>query len=280
MISFALLPVCSPIRTLERTGYPVVEVNYIPSQTALSGDASGVRLLANFSLSKVAQRAVGAGTLCQTEPLELLLQAVQRIGPHDCHAVAQKLHASGVSYEEIIDRYIPSVARILGDYWCEDQLGFAEVTVASAQLQGLVHKLHQKCRTKTGTQTALLIVPEGTYHTLGAIVLSSQLERAGVDITLALDQSAGKLARIVQTSAYDTVLISASGAIAPASIRDLVGQLRPNLMQDVPIVLGGGITEANSKLERATGVDCVLNDAASALEVCMCNSKVAPYDLG
>jgi MerR family transcriptional regulator, light-induced transcriptional regulator len=85
--------------------------------------------------------------------------------------------AAGIRREDIADFYVPEVARRLGAAWCEDRTSFADVTVGTARLQGLLREIGPDwfSDARLGDRPpvcVLVVVSRDEFHTLGAMVLA------------------------------------------------------------------------------------------------------------
>lgn len=212
--------------------------------------------------------------------------------PSAFEASVTALLAEGVAREELVDRYVPAAARALGEGWVDGSLGFAVVTVGSARLQALVRELaDDQDVTATGAggagRTALVVLPEGQAHSLGAVIAADQLRRAGISTRLVMGRSERELASILRGGRYDAVLLSVGCGTPLASIASLATSIRGAASDPVAIALGGSIATAHpgapgadddtrsgdaahdlARIEALTGVDFVGGDVMAALEAC------------
>ena len=227
-----------------------------------------VDALASRVLSVVANRADAARSQFHTDLLDDLVQAVQDINSDAPQTVVDAMFDAGISAEDIIDRYIPAAARILGDQWCEDELGFADVTIGSSRLQAMLRDLETPVIPALDAPAVIAVVAKDSYHTLGAMVVASQLRRLGLAVTTAIGRSPQELLDQMEHADFDLVLISASGSERLDSIRKLVNSLRKGMKRVVPIVLGGGIISQHDNVKTLTGADYITNDPKEALDLC------------
>lgn len=190
----------------------------------------------------------------------LLQEAVLTSDPLVLIKASDTLIRSGVSKQDIVDHYIPMVARRLGDQWCEDQLGFADVSIGSFRLQGLLRKLDDTWQvpTRRSLDTALVIVPNGVQHTLGASVLAQQLRRAGANVVLNFDVSRKRLAQLIDCERPRATLISASLQEPLDKLVGLVDTAR-TMDDTMPVLIGGNITERLEDVRNSTKADFVGN---------------------
>ena len=179
--------------------------------------------------------------------------------------------SDGVSLADLTDHYIPAVARKIGQDWCDDQITFASGTVGVARLQWLVGSLERKfpqSKIRNDEPGILMVVPAGEQHTLGAIVLSSQLRRRGFRIALGLEATGDFQDLHVANANIKVAMISASSGTQIDDLRALVSATKNALGKDTPVVIGGTITDTSLDIRELAGADHVTSDVDEALEVC------------
>jgi hypothetical protein len=160
------------------------------SQTKAPGGRTlpggSVDRLATRALSCVARRQQTSGPVVIAARQAQLLEAVVSSDPAAVQAAVRDMMRAGIAPDVIADRYVPEVARRLGEMWCSDETGFAVVTIGAARLQGLLRVLEGMAgpqrRAAGGGVSLLVIVPEGIHHTLGAMVLTGQMRRCGAPV--------------------------------------------------------------------------------------------------
>ncbi len=181
---------------------------------------------------------------------------------------------AGIRREDLADFYIPELARQLGDEWCSDQLGFANVTIGVSRLQSMLRELGPDWSGDIAADPAapsiMLIVPQEVYHTLGAMVLSGQLRRKGLSVRMMIGVSSSEVADKIQHTRYDAVFISASCSETLESLRHIVDIVKNSTNQPLPIVIGGQILEVESEenVTTLTGADHAATTADKALRLC------------
>ncbi|MCE0506246.1 MULTISPECIES: cobalamin B12-binding domain-containing protein [unclassified Roseivivax] len=214
-----------------------------------------------------------------------LRDAAQRLGrraratgPFRPEAALGELAQAGFTPDDVIDRCIPAAARELGALWVSDQLSFAEVTIGTARLQGLLTRLipDWDVRAECARAPSLaLIIPEGDTHTLGLHVVTAQLRRRGAAVRLFLSPDAmllpGELARL----GFDGILVSASRESSLDVAGRMIARLRHSYSAPPPIILGGLALDLYPGAASRAGADLVSNDAAAALGYCRGRMKAA-----
>ena len=204
----------------------------------------------------------------------LLIQLSTSVLSSDRRAVRRAVDnalSSNVSPEDIADYYIPMIARQLGDAWCVDEIGFADVTIGASRLQAVLRELvpawtGDSIAAPTAPRILLAVLPE-IYHTLGAMVLAGQLRRKGVSVRLALGADVIELIKQLRRGHYDALFISASVGDSLENLRKVIESVR-TVADAMPIVLGGSIVGTHPDIAELTGATFVTNDPDEALSTC------------
>ncbi|MEO0358604.1 MAG: cobalamin-dependent protein [Pseudomonadota bacterium] len=242
----------------QKTGHPFGSLARSGNVTALAGRA----------LSIVARSS--GREIQHPDPawVDALSDAV-RAFPEDNRAdFLHKAFNAGLTPSVLIDKYIPAAARLFGDSWCVDQLSFADVTIGSARLQAMVRELDVMIRHPEPQSSVLMIVLKDAYHTLGAMVATSQLRRGGVAVRLLLGQDLKEPPNQLENLYFDAVMVSASSTERVETLRELVKYIRKTGHGSVPIIIGGSILDHNNDLKTRTGADYTLNDPIEAAKQC------------
>jgi methanogenic corrinoid protein MtbC1 len=204
---------------------------------------------------------------------ELTLAALDR-DPANAKRTIHHVMAAGVRAEDLADFYIPTIARDLGDQWCEDGMSFASVTIGVSRLQMMLRELGANwsgnMAENDNTDTILLVIPKDIYHTLGAVVLSGQLRRKGLSVKLLLGGDPKDVAQRVESTKYSAVFISSSRGEALESLRLIVDAIKTSVSKRPPIVVGGTILEVETAEDvmALTGADHATKIPDEALRLC------------
>lgn len=188
--------------------------------------------------------------------------------------VVKTLLAEGLRPEDLADFYVPEVARALGERWCSDSLGFADVTIGVSRLQAVLRSLGPNWSSVGAGDgqagSILLVVPEDVHHSLGSVVLAGQLRRKGISVRLVLGEKPREIAERVRLSSFDAVFISSSRCESLESLRRIVDAVK-NANQKPPfVVIGGSIleTEAADTVTALTKADYATRIPGEALRLC------------
>lgn len=232
---------------------------------AMSGN---VTTLAERALTLVASNTNVSRSHPDPNLIATLIKATLDTNEETRHQIIQDAVKSGVSPAVLVDIYIPAIARILGDEWFLDNASFADVTIGTARLQAMVRDLDDLIEHRQPHAGVLMIVLENCYHTLGAVVATSQLRRNGISVRLSIGQNAKTIKNLFETSDFDAVMISASLTARLEIIRNLVKHIRNKGNGSTPVVIGGTILEQQTDVKTLTGADYTLTDPIKAAEQC------------
>lgn len=241
------------------------------SRNGVARSDRSVESLASQALDFLAKRRfVKSVPMSEEHVISLSEGVLRRSGEIRSQAVSE-MRAAGVTLEDIVDHYIPEVARRLGRLWCEDQLGFADVTIGSARLQGLVRdvsvQLEYPQDRKHESGVAVVVLTD-EFHTLGAMVMTTQLRRMGISVRLMLGVSEALALGELRQDRYDAVFISASHTGSLENLSKFVDKIRKQTKRNTPIVVGGPIIGQSSDVKAATGADVATSDVYDAVRAC------------
>ena len=180
-----------------------------------------------------------------------------------------RLRAFPVLDSTLLDTCIPEAARQLGAFWLSDELGFAEVSIATSRLQAMVARMASEPVPAMGggdeTRTALLVQPPGETHTLGLHVAAAQLRRQGLSVRLLFGPDETLFIKALRQDPYDLIMFACPAPERLAFVTQLVSVLRNTRASTGLTVLGGAALDRQDNLTQLTGVDLVTNDIRAAL---------------
>ena len=237
-------------------------------------DRESVTSIAGRALARVAARNSRGSARLDAEFLLRLHDASISRSTESCMHVAEAMLDRGIRAEDIADRYIPATARKLGEEWSDDDVSFSLVSIGTARLQAVLRFLGPEWSADSAANpmvsnaSALVVVPAGVHHTLGAIILSGQLRRAGLSVRVTVGATTDEVVRQIHEGAFQAVLVSASVAEPVAALRELVDRIRSSIVPTPPIVIGGTVLEQSGDIQALTGADLTTVDVREALEFC------------
>ena len=206
--------------------------------------------------------------------LKKLHDAMLSHNAHDGRAAIRQAVMSGTRAEDIADFYIPAVARSFGDLWHEDELTFGEVTIAVSRLQSALRDLEALWKDAKSNLSAhatlMLVIPQGTQHTLGAFVLSGQLRRKGISVKLVLGATPQTVVDELSGSSFDAIFVSASQRDTFESLKLIIQAVHAATDVAPPTVIGGTILDVATAeaVIAETGAEYATRHAEEALRFC------------
>lgn len=209
--------------------------------------------------------------------LERMYQAVLDAHPAALGAILDTMQHARISRAEIVEIYVPAVARRLGESWLDDRLAFGAVTIGAARLQAAVRRMDRDIErplslSGLGRPTFVVGVGQGEQHTLGACVLASMLRQRGYGADLEFDLTPSLIGKMVKRSAFAGVLLCASDVHRVELLRDLVVNVRHN-SRGTPVIIGGPVLEHSQDILSTTQADLATSDLVAALQFCNLGPK-------
>ncbi len=211
--------------------------------------------------------------------IDHMVRAVCSRAGFDAAAMLDELRGHRLSVDAVIDIYIPSVARLLGDMWKEDDIDFATVTVGSLRLQSLLSIASVESldfiRPVDDALAMLVVVPLGEDHSLGAFVLAAQLRRLGTRVDLSFCETPSDLVSRFVCDRPDMVLFTAAGRATLESISGTVRRFGKVTSDMPPIVVGGFLGESEDVAMELSRADLVSKSAKEVVTLAMNRRKVS-----
>lgn len=159
----------------------------------------------------------------------------------------RNLRRAGSSAHTIYLSYIAAAARHLGEQWEEDEISFAEVTMASGRLfriiRGLRYVLDRDGPQPADSRRILLAVLPGDSHTLASEMAADLFRRDGWDVDLAVGEDHDSIVGRADTTRFAAVVIVANAIRDIATLTRLVIGLRI-AAPVAPLVVAGKILDA------------------------------------
>jgi MerR family transcriptional regulator, light-induced transcriptional regulator len=235
----------------------------------IGADAVRVTGLAADVLARLVDRDGAATTTLREDLLTRFMDAVVSPGPQGMDGIWSDLRRAGISRATFADRYVPELARRLGQAWVDDCMGFADVTVGSARLQGVLREIGRDWAadqdSQAGQGTVLLIIPADEQHTLGGLVLMGQLRRRGISVALRIGPTAADLRALLAAQRFDAAMISAGNAETLDDCRALTRVLRDLTAGALRIAVGGSALDRVPDALGRSGADIATNDLTAAI---------------
>lgn len=231
-----------------------------------------VAALASTVISVLSDKSDEGGETIRASVVHKLLKASLRSGAFNAELLLNDLKDNRLCPDQIVDIYIPQVARMLGEMWVDDSIGFATVTIATARLQGLLTLLAPPWTAKLSDDrddiNVLLVLQAGDTHTLGPHVATAQLRRMGASVRILFGPDITTVLTSMADEPYDLIMFSCSRAEAFDSISEMVKRIRAGVKSPPPMALGGLVLVLADRVKEKTGVDLVTDDVRVAFKLC------------
>ena len=178
----------------------------------------------------------------------------------------------GHGLEDIYLRGIVPSARLLGHWWTCDVSDFAQVTIGSANLQRLLHRLSAEFCAPGGDQprglSVLLATEPQSQHTMGAFMLGEFFRRRGWGVQLLTPHDIEDVLAHLRRDWFDAIGLSVSTGRQLAALEKLMPRLRaesPN--ERLSVLVGGPLALTDPQALQDLGVDLVGSDARETVNL-------------
>jgi len=244
-------------------------------RAAMATPTGSVENLAGKAMSVLLSQR-GGRRLLSDRFLDRMERAATSLERDALRLVADDMLNSGIVDYQICEEYIPVIARRLGAEWCEDGLGFSDVTIGVSRLQLLHRELSVKWRDAPhDAANVAVVVPIEEDHTLGAVVLAGHLGRLRVSVRLILGKARKDVQSILAREPYDAVLVSVAHTEKVGVVETLITSIRAAVGRDTPILVGGAALDGLEDLKRQTGADFASKSVEDVVRLCGLKTDVS-----
>jgi len=230
----------------------------------------GYRGLAAEVLESLASRRSRTGGQVKQALFRRLYDCVTGPLGQTTEALCLEFRRSRVPMTELADLYIPEVARQLGEDWEQDRVSFAAVTVGLSRLHSLLHEVQADwvadSADRSRNSATLLIVPPQEQHTLGAMILASQLRRKGVSVCIRIAPGMNDLSGLLADGRFDAAMVTLGSTDRLETCAKLVKTLKTMTKGLLQVAVGGAVVEDCRDVLLESGVDVVSNDVANVVQ--------------
>jgi MerR family transcriptional regulator, light-induced transcriptional regulator len=245
-----------------------------------SGNSTGASALAESAMSMLSQRQTLNPSGTRQFVIDHIVRAVCGRSSFDAGQMLDELRGHRLAVDAVIDIYVPTVARLLGEMWKQDEIDFATVTVGTMRLQSLLSTASVESldfiRSVDDALSMLIVLPLGEDHSLGVFVLAAQLRRLGARVDISFCEPTSELVSRYLCSSADMVLFSASGRGTLESVSRIVLDFS-RVSSDIPaLVVGGCLSESDDTAKDISGVDFVTKDARQVIKIASGLRRTAP----
>lgn len=168
----------------------------------------------------------------------------------------------GMSFDQLCETRLAPAARRLGVLWEQDELSFAEVTLACNRLFSVLRTLAQRPPPAADTPFAIFAAVPGEEHVLGVSMAAERARGAGWEVTLCLGLPHDRLVEKIAAAAPDVIGLSLTSDRMLLPLMRLIVSLRIEAPLSPIVVCGPGVAELTEPL---VGADAVTADFERAL---------------
>lgn len=174
----------------------------------------------------------------------------------------------GLDLETLLLHLLAPAARRLGDLWDNDKIDFVDVTIGTSRLQQLVHYLTFPLGTPHDdpSRTLLLLPAPGEQHTFGLVMASEIFRQKGWHVQGGAAMEPKQIFSLISQQRFAVIgfSLSCDRLIEPLCCSiEAVRRMSKN--KSVQLMVGGGVFNGNSVLQKAVGADLIASDAQEAL---------------
>ena len=221
------------------------------------------------TLEKLVEKSKPPSTLNFDSDLKELYFSIKSKSIKTNEKLIDKLIRYGRSIELILDSYLPTIAKKLGDAWVADEISFSDVTIALGKIQFLNSKfepLYISCLNSAYYKTkTLIIIPRGEDHTYGGIAATRKLRGMGIDAFLIFEFKKNELENLLFEQNYDFIGISSANNFMIDKINHLSTKISDILERKTPIVLGGNLVNTYKQSNENLKVDFITQNLEEIL---------------
>jgi len=243
-----------------------------------SGAADPLEPFAAQVISILCDRQIKTPSGARQAILDRLVKMVTSRTAFDPVLVMEELRGRRLTIDNIIDLYIPEVATALGSLWTLSEIDFASVTVGALRLQALLDEASSQNiplpQLKYDVPLALIVVPEGEQHFLGASVVGAQLKRLGCDVGMSIAEPEEQIVNRVLHDMPDMVLMSSARTATLETIARTAKTIKAEVAPTPVLALGGAFDGDINRIKEVTGVDLVTKSPKDVIRLYMKRRKV------
>ncbi len=161
-------------------------------------------------------------------------------------ASIESLQQAGHPLELIYNELLTPAARRLGEKWLSDEFSFSEVTLATWQIEQILHHFHQDFesarRTRASKSSMLISVMPGEQHIPGAKMLSAFFRKEHWDVFLLQPESLRAILDELMVFRPQLIAITVSQLESLEQIKSLLKLVKQQpALRATPWIIGGRV---------------------------------------
>ncbi|MEO0621194.1 MAG: cobalamin-dependent protein [Pseudomonadota bacterium] len=184
-------------------------------------------------------------------------------------ALIARVRQTGVTLDTIYIDLLAGTARLLGEMWEQDRIGFLDVTVGLCTLHQILFRLGIDEEGVDATQGHALFTPlPGETHVFGALIVAKFFARAGWRTWTELSLTEPELHGLVAETAFDVVGLSVSVDRDLERLPGVIERLRQaTCAPNMQIFVGGSAIDRNPGYAERAGADGTSPDPMGAISL-------------
>lgn len=190
----------------------------------------------------------------------------------DADLLISRLRQGGCSVEEVYLELLRPAASRIGELWCEDEVDFAQATLAAGRLQRVLRELSPAFSAEVAapphSHRALFVQAAGEQHSFGLSMLAEFFRRAGWDVLGGVGAATADPLERVRREWIDLVGISVGSSTRLPWVQRFIEDVRASsLNRALVVMVGGPLFAAQPELLAGLAADGSAADARQALEL-------------
>lgn len=221
-----------------------------------------IRRLSDYLPTDVPQKVV-----VSPERLEELCEALVGGTDERCLELVEDLRVEGASLRTIYLAYLGGAASLLGEWWTQDRVSFAEVTIGVGRMYAILRALRPVFSEDSviKTRRAVFAAVPGEQHVLGVSIAAEMFKARGWEISLRTGESHDELVDAIGESDVPFIGLTSAGKSTALPLARLVVALRVR-RPDAFILVSGHLVDADLGLVDLSGADYVAADVQTAFD--------------
>lgn len=198
--------------------------------------------------------------------IEKLCHALISADPQEAQRFIESAYQDGASLDAIYLRYLAEAARVLGEWWEDDEVSFHEVAIGTSRIYAIIRGfsyLFVPSRPVEVKSAVFASIP-GETHLLGVRMAADMFGKHGWNIDLMVGKDHDDLVAEITRSTYPIIGLSAGGTHSVSELARLIIALRISNPW-AAIVLSGQITNETEDVIATLDVDGVVSDIDEAI---------------
>lgn len=203
---------------------------------------------------------------------DILHQALIDADPVHHRKIIERLREEKIPIQTASMHLFTPVAARLGEMWCDDEMDFVQVAVASSRLNAIVNHLvrlkkEMLPKIKSGRRI-ILARTAGENHTLGLTIVAACFSDAGWSVDGGADMIADdEFMRQLKNEPYELMGISVGASVAAANCKTIITRgLQSSENRNLRTAVGGPAVAADEAAFHEIGADIVAKTAIEAVE--------------